>query len=346
MEKQLVSIIVPIYNVEIYLDNCVQSLLDQTYTNIEIVLVDDGSQDGCGTKCDIWKQRDSRIKVIHKNNTGLGMARNSGIDVATGKYVVFIDSDDWADKNMIKRLLNTAIEYGADTVLCNFIRSYSNGNEIKVLQKYRKEVSQGKDVINDILLEMIGTQPFEERDFNLYMSVWHGLYSLDLIHSYGIRFPSERQYISEDIIFDVDYFSKSNKVICIPDCLYYYRENEKSLSSMYNPVRFKKEAILFIEVQRKLAEILNKNQYKYRAERMFLGRVRSCIMRSTSCGFSQAKNEIEMICDNSIVKQVLSQYPYQKNPFSQRVFNFCLKNRMIFLVWVLAKIVAKRNLRG
>lgn len=104
MENELISVIVPVYNVSRYIDRCMTSLLKQTYENIEIILVDDGSPDDCGFKCDQYARTDSRVYVIHKKNAGLGMARNSGLDIAKGKYVAFIDSDDYVDEQMFERL--------------------------------------------------------------------------------------------------------------------------------------------------------------------------------------------------------------------------------------------------
>ena len=104
----LISVIVPVYKVEPYLDKCVRSIVEQTYQNLEIILVDDGSPDNCGAICDAWAEKDSRIKVIHKENGGLSDARNAGMDVATGQWIAFVDSDDWIAEEMYESLLNAA----------------------------------------------------------------------------------------------------------------------------------------------------------------------------------------------------------------------------------------------
>lgn len=124
MEKSLISVIVPIYNVSRYLERCMESLLHQTYKNIEIIMVDDGSPDDCGKKCDRYAAEEPRIKVIHKKNAGLGMARNSGLEIAEGEYVMFIDSDDYTDVRMIERLYHRLTEEGADTCFCRVISFY------------------------------------------------------------------------------------------------------------------------------------------------------------------------------------------------------------------------------
>ena len=115
-----VSIIVPIYNVERYLEACIESILSQTYENFELILVDDGSPDQCGIMCDKYAVQDSRIKVIHKENQGLGMARNTGLDYATGEFVCFVDSDDWIEPNAVECWIEAQKKYNADIVMCNY----------------------------------------------------------------------------------------------------------------------------------------------------------------------------------------------------------------------------------
>ena len=112
----MISIIVPVYQVEPYLNRCVRSLLEQTYTDVEIILVDDGSPDGCPTLCDAWAGKDARVRVIHKPNGGLSDARNAGLTVARGEEIAFVDSDDWVDPDMLERLYNQMEETGADLV--------------------------------------------------------------------------------------------------------------------------------------------------------------------------------------------------------------------------------------
>ena len=126
MEQPLVSVVVPIYNVEAYLDRCIESIVNQTYKNLEIILVDDGSPDRCPQMCDAWALRDERIQVIHKSNEGLGMARNSGIDVATGKYIFFLDSDDYLAEETVYQCVISGQENNAEVILfgcndCGFI---------------------------------------------------------------------------------------------------------------------------------------------------------------------------------------------------------------------------------
>ena len=132
--EDLISIIVPVYNVEKYIKKCIDSIINQTYKNLEIILVDDGSPDNCGKICDEYAEKDKRIKVIHKENGGLSDARNAGIKIARGCYIGFVDSDDWIDKNMYEKLYKTLKEKDADIACCKLIR-YKNTIE-KISKKF------------------------------------------------------------------------------------------------------------------------------------------------------------------------------------------------------------------
>ena len=133
--QPLVSIIVPIYKVEPYLRRCLDSIVNQTYTNLEIILVDDGSPDGCPQICDMYAAKDNRIVVIHKNNGGLSDARNAGLNICKGIYISFVDSDDWVGRDYIKILVNNAKKEQADIVIEKFIKTNSEGNQINREQK-------------------------------------------------------------------------------------------------------------------------------------------------------------------------------------------------------------------
>ena len=133
MSQPLISVIVPIYKVEEYLDRCVESLINQTYKNLEIILVDDGSPDNCPQMCEAWAQKDSRIKVVHKENGGLSDARNAGFEVATGDIISFIDSDDWIEPEMFETMLSQMEKDDSDIVSCGVNWVEENGSVIRTV---------------------------------------------------------------------------------------------------------------------------------------------------------------------------------------------------------------------
>lgn len=155
----LISVIVPIYKVEAYLDRCVQSIVNQTYTNLEIILVDDGSPDRCPQMCDAWAKRDSRIRVIHKENGGLSDARNAGMRVMRGEYVAFVDSDDWLEKQFIEKMYMTAVEQDCEVVGCAFreLDCEAKGSDIQASRLIRvvDRVTAVRDLIDDKIRQVV-----------------------------------------------------------------------------------------------------------------------------------------------------------------------------------------------
>ena len=178
----IVSIIVPIYNVEKYIDRCMRSLLQQTLRDIEIIMVDDGSPDNCPAICDVYARKDVRVKVIHKKNGGLSDARNAGLDVATGEYVAFIDSDDYTSIDAYEILYNKAKETNADIVYAGFTMQNSDGTENKCF--VLNQTWEGKNIIPFLKSMIFDTKPDID---TIWMSVWNGIYKrtiieLSLIH--------------------------------------------------------------------------------------------------------------------------------------------------------------------
>ena len=149
----IVSIIVPVYNVEKYLDRCIQSAVNQTYKYLEIILVDDGSKDNCPSMCDEWAAKDSRIKVIHKENGGLSSARNAGLNIFKGNFVTFLDSDDWLEPDAVEAMMLCALQNGADMVSCGFYFDDVQGNSD--WENEEKLSFCGGDIAKNLLLDNI-----------------------------------------------------------------------------------------------------------------------------------------------------------------------------------------------
>ena len=147
--KMKVSIIIPVYNVEAYLDRCLKSIVNQTYENLEIIIVDDGSPDKCPFICDSWQLKDDRIIVIHKENGGLSSARNTGLDIATGDYICFVDSDDYISLDMIETMLDAALTYSVDVVTCGRIR-VANSTEEEMYSLPKGKLFTGEKAIKEL----------------------------------------------------------------------------------------------------------------------------------------------------------------------------------------------------
>lgn len=335
-----VSIIVPIYNVEPYLGRCMRSLLHQTLKDIEIILVDDESPDNCPMLCDQYALMDSRVKVIHKKNGGLGYARNSGLDIATGEFVAFLDSDDFVDESMYEKLYATAIREKADAVFCGFNFYKEEVVDAAISEVHSMTVFEGQDIKNKVLLNMIACEPQSRKERSFFMSVWHSIYSLSLIKDCGLRFCSEREIISEDIVFQMDYLTKSKRVVYIPECLYYYCFNQASLSRIFRKDRNSKILQMYEALMRK-AESMDWNTYeKQRIMRLFIGYSRSAMIDLciSELPYGEKMKILKEDCFNSIWLTVLSQYPYKKLPMVYALFCILIKHKFCFLIYCLSHL--------
>lgn len=328
--QPLISIIIPIYNVEPYLDRCVQSVLKQTLKDIEIILVDDGSPDNCPAMCDEYAKQDNRIKVIHKKNAGLGYARNSGLDIALGKYIAFLDSDDFVDSRMYQILYETAHQDNLDTCYCSFIRHDTNGRNEKKTEAETYIRFRGETEISSFLLDMIGPDPSYHSDVKYMMCVWKAIYSKEVIDAHKIRFCSERQLVSEDILFHLDYLPYARNIGFIPNHLYYYCINGvATLSNTYSREKFEKNKLFLAEVRRRLTSLFPISKFINRYYRLCFLYLRTSISKELkSLGqrtLKEKKECIKELISDPLFKEMLLKYPYRKLPLKHQTIFFLMK---------------------
>lgn len=222
--NELVSVIVPIYGVEEYLEKCINSIINQTYKNLEIILVDDGSPDRCPEICDEYAIKDSRIKVIHKKNGGLSDARNAGLDVAKGDYFVFVDSDDWIESTMIEHLLNTCKKFNVNLAACG--RYVTDGVDIKgVAFKGAEIVYSTEEALNEILSGK-----------SLDVAAWDKIYARNLFEE--IRFPVGEN--NEDIAVFYKLVDLAGRVAHTGTTEYFYRSRPGSITKLKYSIQARK----------------------------------------------------------------------------------------------------------
>ena len=209
-----ISVIIPIYNVEKYLKRCIESIIKQTYSNLEIILVDDGSPDGCAKICDEYKNKDERIVVIHKKNGGLSDARNAGLKVATGEIISYIDSDDYVDLDMYEKMTKAMEEKNADIVVCGTNIDYEDGHTKVKCEKEEKSFNR-----EEALIELNSFKSFD-------MAVWNKLYKREVVDK--IEFPVGKK--SEDYFVMYQYFARAKKVVIINQAKYHYFQRSNSIS--------------------------------------------------------------------------------------------------------------------
>jgi len=338
--KPKISIIVPIYNTEQYLPQCMDSLLNQTLTDIEIILVDDGSIDNCPVMCDEYAKQDHRIRVVHKENGGLGYARNSGLEIATGEYVAFVDSDDYIELNAYQKLYTLASDTKADIVYFACQRFDDHGDMWLVANNHKEIQYHTAASIRGLMFDMIANPPEAKMDRDILMSVWSGLYRNEIIKEYGLKFKSERELISEDLAFNLDYLLYSSNVIATPDAYYNYRVVVSSLSRMLRADRITKNYYFY----QYLLEWLERNnlgtESYMRATRLFIGYSRSSIRQYMQSSLSKKEKMqwLKEVINNDYWKVIASEYPYKKLPLKYALHFYLLQKGYVRLLYHYSKL--------
>lgn len=211
---ELITVIIPVYKVEEYLDACIVSVINQTYTNLEIILVDDGSPDRCGEICNIWQKKDQRIRVIHKENGGLSDARNAGLQIANGKYILFVDSDDCISPIMAETLFSALQYYSADIAECDYLSFNASIPDNKTAEEQGWKIFTSEEALSSLLEGAVFKYP-----------VWNKIYSKKVLNN--IRFEIGK--LHEDVFFTYQAFGQSEKIVKVSKKLYYYRQRENSI---------------------------------------------------------------------------------------------------------------------
>lgn len=249
MRNSLISIIVPVYKVEKYLKKCLDSIINQTYKNLEIIIVDDGSPDGCPNICDEYSKKDDRIKVIHQKNMGLSIARNNGIKLATGEYIGFVDSDDFIEPTMYEDLYNAIIKNNAQMSICNF-NVITNKDKYKRNDYPENKTYDKMEILKEILL-----------DKNIQSYAWNKLYKKELFDA--IQYPAGKKY--EDIGTTFYLAEKCDKIQLIGKAEYNYINRNDSI--VFN---FDEQTILdYTEIIMERYEYVNEKYHSLRKYNFF-----------------------------------------------------------------------------
>ncbi len=323
MMTPAISVIVPIYNTIQYLKHCVDSILRQSFQDLEIILVDDGSTDGSGALCDQYRSKHENIIVIHKQNAGLGYARNSGIDAASGKYLAFVDSDDFVDGDFLYKLYTAAEKSDADCAVAGCTVVYAKKEVRSPCTTAERRI--GADEMDDLLLGSFGSLPSSKKDAPYGMSVWARLYRRELIEREHIRFVSEREYISEDILFNIDFLRHAKRAVLVPDVSYHYIcTNPFSLSSVYRSDRIETDLIFAKYLEKKLQEIFPRGEYMLYWQRFLMMRIGYDIVqevrwRKSPHRIHTPEQAIRRALSDDTVQRALAEYPWRQLPFLRRI---------------------------
>lgn len=339
MSKPKISIIIPIYNVEKYLDKCVQSARHQTLRDIEIILVDDESPDGCPQMCDEYAKQDSRIKVVHKKNGGLGFARNSGLEVATGEYVTFLDSDDFVDLYTYEHLYNIAKAENLDAVYYKFKR-FVNEDEVKQETPCNEITICENEDVKELMLDIISSEPSAKVDHKIQCSSCTAMYRFEVIKKNNVRFHSERELISEDLIFNLDFLKFAYKVAFNNGAHYHYRVNPTSLTNAIRTDRVEKNLALYSYIKDNIENWgLNYEKGYERACRFFIGSSRMAISLYMNSKKSKNKSQwLKSEINRPVWDTIFASYNWKALPKYQSLFFYSCATKKTILIKLLCKL--------
>lgn len=312
MQEELVSIIVPVYNAQTYLSKCVDTLIAQTYKNCEIILINDGSQDGSGLICDGYANKFENVKVIHKENEGVSRARNLGLSVATGEWIAFVDSDDYVTSDYVTKMIQNQRKYGSDWVISGYTecfekKSFSNTNIWNV---------------DYIAFEQLGQFVYYWHR-NVHVSTpWGKLFRASIIRSNNIMFENSISY-GEDHIFNIRYMEHCKSISVVCDALYTYVKRKGSLTS--DAIDRKMEYDLICE---NFTQMCLKCGYDEKSALLLYARyVRGRLYTVKMADFATVCNEIQS--DERFIKA--NSYLNDLDQFTRLIFSLLLKRRTFML---------------
>ena len=330
VKQGLVSIVVPVYNTGKYLNRCMNSIVKQTYSNIEVILIDDGSTDDSSDLCDEWAEKDERIKVIHKLNAGLGMARNTGIENAKGEYICFFDSDDYIDLQTIEKSYRLACKSEADIVCFGYYKVSEKGKICgSFIPNMPKSEYKGIEIQIAFLPELIQNDPDNKERTNLCMSAWASLYSMTIIQKNKWRFVSEREIISEDYYSLLYLYRYVEKIAVLKAACYFYCENQGSLTHVFQKNRYEKIRHYYLK-SLEACEVLNygkkiKKRVSYTYFANTLGALKQIMAGNIE--YKEKKNLIKSVIDDATCRDVLDQIKYDRIPLTWRIFLIAMRRK-------------------
>ena len=249
-----ISIIIPVYNVEKYLERCVNSVLAQTFADFECILIDDGSLDNCHVICDEFARKDERIKVIHQENRGVSAARNAGLDIAQGEWIGFVDSDDWCDPGMYEFLLDNALKHKADISICGY-RTVTENNIVRNFMKnHPKLIMNRKEALQKLCI-------------NKYINAvpWNKLINkkLFLYENKILRYDEDIKY-AEDRLLLYFLFKRANKIIYFPQVYYNYFKRSDSVNMLHIKKGLTSESMTMFDAYQKMLQVETDKAIRYR----------------------------------------------------------------------------------
>ena len=313
----LISVIVPVYHAERYLDRCIKSILSQAEANIELWLIDDGSPDQCGNMCDTFAQKDSRVHVIHKKNAGVSSARNDGIKRALGKYIAFVDADDYIEPNMLSLLLSLAERTRADIAICGYY--IEKGHMQKPMNLCCDDGDYNKTDVEQLLFKFFG------RDCTGLASMCNKLYLRSFLNRQNIQVDESLQR-AEDFWFNFEAIKHSTHISVISTPLYHYTQNEESVMHSFRETQFED----WTRNRKRLLSAANECGIPLQLSDFYYNYVYNSVLFLREVFRRSDRKKFYEIVEDSFLRQAIKQT--SGLPLHVKVIAFCIEKRFFCLV--------------
>ena len=345
------SIIIPIYNVEKYLEQCLYSVINQTYTNLEIICVIDGSTDNSLKICREFADKDERVKVYYKENGGTHTARNKGLEMACGEYVMFIDPDDWLDLDTLECLTDKIEKYDLDVIRFNYIREFGDSHLKKQNTFLKDTVYKGEECFT-LLRQTVGLIDSELKhpeNLNFLASVCFSAYRKKLITDNQVEFFYIREIGSfSDGLFNIELFKNVESFLFIDKGFYHYRKtNNQSATSNYRENFPEKQSLLFRKIEETLRSCYTEDIEKSLSNRIAIGTMELCLnaLISNKTFFEKLK-EMKSVLKDDVHKKAISSLEMKYLPFGWKVYFGFIKMRNVYFVYFLTYVIRKLMRKG
>lgn len=337
------SVILPVYNVEHYLDRCIESILKQEFNDYEILLIDDGSKDNSPQMCDEWSKKDDRIRVVHKKNEGLGMARNTGVDNAQGSYLIFIDSDDYILPELFSDVYKAIVSKDVQVVFYGMKRVTGEGKVLMDLIPSPDKMfyDNKEEIMNKLMPDFIARDPYVGRATNLRISVCTSCIKKDILTQNNLKFVSERNYISEDLYFYIQLFSYLERVSFLQKSYYCYLQNMGSLTFSYKPERFIRIKKFYDDALKLSNDLKYDGTLQTRLMAYLISHTMGCLKMEAANikadGLERAYSRIKEIGKDEYLQEALSKYPNKYFSRNWKIFSYCILNNkyrlLLLILW-------------
>lgn len=340
-----ISIIIPCYNVEKYLPKCLDSVVNQTYKNLEIICVNDGSTDNTLDVLNKYKLKDSRIVVVDQENSGASSARNNGLNYVTGDYIMFVDSDDWIDNETCEIVIKKALSDDYDIVIWNYVREFDNNSLSKQIFEDNQIVFNKNDIECKLRRRTIGLYGVElshPENADSVVTIWGKLYKASIILDNKLQFINlEKIGTSEDALFNLEVYKNISSAIYIPNCLYHYRKNnDTSVTSKYNDKLFRQWNNLFFAFEQYI--VINKlgdDFYESLNNRIALAIIGLGLNIVNADKNVKKVKEIKNIISSPRYRQAYKQLTLRYFPLHWKIFFAFAKHNCAFGVYIMLLVM-------